>query len=298
VTATSDGPDALRRLAADWLACGRAAMVVEVLAARGSVPREAGTRMLVAADGCAGTIGGGHLEFQAIAEARQALATGTPALPPRDIALGPSLGQCCGGAVRLGIRRLDAAALSEWPDEPVLFQLQLHGAGHVGQALVRLLATLPCRVQWVDSRDEAAAAVQAMGPLPPHIQLVPSDDPVAEVRAASPGTWFLVMTHSHALDLDLVQAVLARGDAGWLGLIGSATKRARFERRLAERGLGEAVNAQLTCPVGLPGIAGKAPAVVAMAVAAQLLQRTAGSRAAGQASARRPRAATSSTRTL
>ena len=292
-----DGPDGLRTLARAWLAAGRPAMVVEVLATRGSVPREAGTRMLVAAEATAGTIGGGHLEFDAIAEARRALVERAPHRPPRDIALGPSLGQCCGGAVRLGLRRLDAAALADWPDEPPLFHLQLHGAGHVGQALVRLLATLRCRVHWVDDRDTAAEAALAWGPgpLPPHITLQAGDDPLAEVAAAPPGCWFLVMTHSHALDLALVQAVLARGDAGWLGLIGSATKRARFERRLAERGLGDAARTQMVCPIGLPGITGKAPPVVAMAVAAQLLQQAG---AVIQASARRPSAATSSTRTM
>ena len=159
-----------------------------------------------------------------------------------------------------------------WPVEPPRFQLQLDGAGHVGRASVRLLAPLPCRVWWIDEREtEFPGDV-----LPPHIQRVCVEPVEAEVAAAPPGCHYLVLTHSHDLDLAIAQAVLARDDVAWFGLIGSATKRARFEHRLAERGLGEAVNTQLTCPVGLAGITGKAPAVVAMAVAAQLLQRAAG----------------------
>lgn len=267
------GPGGLKALAQHWLSQGRPAMVVQVLATRGSVPREAGTRMLVAEDVCAGTIGGGQLEWQAIHAARSALAAGLDAPPEHQVALGPSLGQCCGGMVRLGMTRLDQPALDAWPEMTPLFRLQLHGAGHVGQALVRLLATLPCELHWVDQRDEPVSALALAGPLPAHVRLETSDAPIAEVATAPPGTWYLVMTHSHALDLQLVQAILARADAGWLGLIGSATKRARFEHRLAERGHSPAALASIHCPVGLPDIVGKAPELVAMSIAAQLVQR-------------------------
>jgi xanthine dehydrogenase accessory factor len=146
--------DADRHTALAWLAAGRSALLVQVLEARGSVPRGAGTRMLVAADTVAGTIGGGHLELQAIQRARAMLDAGTgPATEDRPIALGPTLGQCCGGALTLRTGPLDAAALNGWPDEPPLFDLQLYGAGHVGRAIVHLLSTLPCRVQWIDERE-------------------------------------------------------------------------------------------------------------------------------------------------
>jgi xanthine dehydrogenase accessory factor len=269
--AAPGGPNALKALARDWLDQGRPAMLVQVLHSQGSVPRDAGARMLVAADACVGTIGGGHLEWQAIAAARQALQAGRSALPDQNIALGPALGQCCGGRVRLRTVALDAGSLADWPDERPRGHLQLHGAGHVGQALVRLLTGLPLQVHWVDARDDAFALP---GPLPSHVHCTSDDLPDAQVALAPPGACYLVMTHSHALDLQITQAVLRRGDFAYLGLIGSASKRARFEHRLAERGVAAPLLARLTCPVGVPGITGKAPEVVALAIAAQLLQVT------------------------
>jgi xanthine dehydrogenase accessory factor len=242
-------------------------MVVEVAGTRGSVPRDPGTRMLVADDEVQGTIGGGHLELQAIADARahpgQAF--------ERQIALGPTLGQCCGGALTLLFSPLDAAAVARWPDEPPLFTLQLYGAGHVGRAIVRLLATLNCRVAWIDERDDQFPA----GPDAPHIARVCVEPVAAEVSAAGPGDFHLVLTHSHDLDLALAHAILKRADFGWFGLIGSKTKRARFEHRLAARGIAQDMLARMTCPIGMPGIDGKAPEVIAIATVAQMLQAAA-----------------------
>jgi xanthine dehydrogenase accessory factor len=259
--------NALQDAALAWAAAGRAAVVVEVAAARGSVPRDAGTRMLVAADAVLGTIGGGHLELQAMADARSLLAAGGQHFE-RQVALGPSLGQCCGGALLLRHTRLDAAAVRAWAAPAPRFVLQLYGAGHVGRAVARLLAGLPCRVQWVDERQEEFPGE----PLPPHIERLCVEPVQAEVGAAAPGSFFLVLTHSHALDLAISEAILRRGDFGFFGLIGSQTKRARFEARLRERGIGEAPLARMVCPIGLPGIAGKEPEVIAVAVVAQLLQ--------------------------
>ncbi|HSN33716.1 MAG TPA: XdhC family protein, partial [Ideonella sp.] len=142
-----------RRTAEAWLAEGRNAVVVVVLETRGSAPRRAGTRMVVSAAQAVGTIGGGHLELKAIEEARALLGG---AVPPHQThyPLGPALGQCCGGAVTLGFTRLDAAALAAWPDPLPLFHLQLYGAGHVGQAIARLRATLDAKVEWIDEREE------------------------------------------------------------------------------------------------------------------------------------------------
>jgi xanthine dehydrogenase accessory factor len=260
--------DALKRAAADWLRQARPAMLVQVLAARGSVPRGAGTRMLVAADAVAGTIGGGHLELQAIGHARALLANGATQAQDQAIALGPTLGQCCGGALTLRTAPLDAAALAAWPDEPPLFTLQLYGAGHVGRAIVRLLATLPCQVQWIDERESEFPAE----PGPPQIERLCVEPVEAEVRQAPPGAFYLVLTHSHDLDLAITEAVLQRGDFGYLGLIGSATKRARFLRRFEQRGMAADTLARLTCPIGVSGIAGKQPELIAVAVVAQLLQ--------------------------
>jgi xanthine dehydrogenase accessory factor len=154
---------------------------------------------------------------------------------------------------------------------PPRFTLQLYGAGHVGRALVKLLADIDCRVQWIDERE----AEFPPGPLPPHIERVCVEPVEAEVAQAKPGSCFLVLTHSHDLDLAITQAVLARGDFAWFGLIGSATKRARFESRLRQRGVDEAGMSRMVCPIGLPGIAGKEPPVIAVSVLAQLLQATA-----------------------
>lgn len=261
-----------RAAARAWRAAGRPAVVVQVLSHRGSVPREAGTRMLVAADAVAGTIGGGHLELQAIAEARALLARAAAgeAVTPlhRQVALGPTLGQCCGGALELGFTLLAAEDPQTWPAPAPRFELQLYGAGHVGRAVVRLLAGIPCRVSWIDERE----AEFPREPLPPHVERLAVEPVEAEVAAAPPGAFFLVLTHSHALDLAITREILARGDFGWFGLIGSRTKRARFEHRLRECGIAEEGLARMTCPIGVPGITGKEPEVIAVAVVAQMLQ--------------------------
>ncbi|MBK9135864.1 MAG: xanthine dehydrogenase accessory protein XdhC [Betaproteobacteria bacterium] len=266
----------IRTLALAWLAERRPAVVVEVGPTKGSVPRESGTRMLVAADEVLGTIGGGHLELQAIERARAMLANGAHCAHGdgsqrrhvTHVALGPSLGQCCGGALDLVFTPLAAAEPAAWAPPAPRFHLQLYGAGHVGRAIVRLLATLPCRVQWIDERESEFPTE----PLPPHIERVCVEPVEAEVRSAPAGAFYLVLTHSHDLDLALTQAILKRGDFGFFGLIGSKTKRKRFEHRLAERGFAPALVQRITCPIGLEGIEGKEPEVIALAVVAQVMQ--------------------------
>jgi xanthine dehydrogenase accessory factor len=260
---------ALRTQAAQWLAERRPAVLVQVRDSRGSVPREAGTRMLVAADDVAGTIGGGHLEWQAITRARDLLAAGTPTKQDQTIALGPTLGQCCGGALTLAYSPWSADELAAWPEVPPRFHLQLYGAGHVGRAIVALLAGIDCRVEWIDERE---SEFPPAGGEPPHIQRVCVEPVEAEVPNAPPGACYLILTHSHDLDLRITEAVLRRGDFGFCGLIGSETKRARFEHRMQERGIMPEALARLTCPIGVPGITGKEPEVVAIAAVAQLLQ--------------------------
>lgn len=260
----------LRAQAAAWCAAGRAADLIEVVQVWGSAPREAGARMLVAQDDARGTLGGGHLEWMATERARERLRRGDRQSVQAELALGPSLGQCCGGRVALRWQALDAEVLSGWPPVSPRFHLQLHGAGHVGQEVARLLAGLECRVQWVDERPDAwphgadPAASSAL-------QRVVTDDAVAEVATAPPQACFLVMTHRHDLDERIVEAILRRNDFRWAGLIGSQTKRARFMARLAERGLTPDRLSRLTCPIGLPGLQGKSPAVVAVSTVAQLL---------------------------
>ena len=285
---------ALRDTARHWLSAGRPAVVVQVDEIKGSTPRETGTRMLVAADAVLGTIGGGHLEWQAIDLARHLLAETTQGAPvtghatgPRlqkTYPLGPTLGQCCGGVVVLGFEPLSPDSLVHWPDSPARFHLELHGAGHVGQAIVRLLCDLDCTVRWIDERgDDAQTPGDAPGlpdpawlaTLPPHIQWTPTEAADHEVAHAPAHACHLVLTHRHDLDLRIISAVLQRSqqqhDVRLAGLIGSQTKRAKFLHRLEAMGLSSHTLAGLTCPIGLPELTGKEPAVIAVSVVAQLL---------------------------
>lgn len=248
---------------------------VEVAATRGSAPRDAGACMLVSARREWGTVGGGHLELVATQTARGMLTAPVGATRRDRFTLGASLGQCCGGIVELAFQRYDGADLASLEDMleargsavPGETDLWLFGAGHVGRALVRVLAELPFRITWIDSRE-------AMLPpgLPASVRGLHSPHPAEEVKDMAAGAWALVMTHSHDEDLALCEALLAHGRFGWAGVIGSAPKTARFRRRLAQRGFDSAAIARLAMPIGIAGIRGKEPAAIAVAVAAQLLQ--------------------------
>lgn len=225
------------------------------------------------------TIGGGHLEFQAIHEARALLEKEDNTRTTR-YALGPALGQCCGGVVHLKFERISAA------DAPALQQrlranaqpLALFGGGHVGHALVNVLSTLPYNVQWVDSRDEIFPTQ-----LPPNVVCEHSDPVHAAVADLPSGVSVLIMSFSHAEDLDVVAACLQRqrlhSDLKFVGLIGSQTKWATFRHRLETKGFTAQELAFVTCPIGVSGIAGKEPEVIAVSVAAQLLQQRTSQRA-------------------
>lgn len=251
---------------------GETAVLVAVAQTQGSVPREPGAWMAVFAADELGTIGGGQLEWQAIAQAREMLAGPLVAEARWRYPLGPSLGQCCGGVVHLQTRRLSAADVADlqarW--RPALTPLALFGGGHVGRALVRALAPLPFAVHWIDSRD---------GVFPPDVPAkvrTEHSDPVHRAVADLPaGSRVLVMSFSHAEDLDIVAACLERqrreADLPFVGLIGSRTKWAAFRRRLEARGYTPAELDRVTCPIGLPGITGKQPEVIAASVVAQLL---------------------------
>lgn len=248
------------------------AVLVTVQAFRGSVPRETGAWMAVLADATLGTVGGGHLELDAIAHARTLLASGAGDEVVR-YALGPSLGQCCGGEVHLRykwVQAQDPAALKTSLDSATR-PVALFGGGHVGRALVQVLGNLPFTVRWVDSRDEIFPV-----DVPDSVQCEHSDPVQAAVADLVPGSRVVVMSFSHAEDLDVVAACLARqrlrGDLPYVGLIGSQTKWAAFRHRLEVRGFSAAEIAHVTCPIGVPGIRDKRPEVIAVGVAAQLLQ--------------------------
>ena len=262
------------------------AVLVRVTASQGSVPREVGAWMAVFAHSIVGTIGGGRLEWDAMQTARQWLVppgfvagagSGTDAPTgerpyTQRVPLGPSLGQCCGGVVYLSYERVtahDVPALQQrWQAQRLV--VALFGGGHVGRALVQALAPLPFQVRWFDSRDE----VFPPG-LPSQVQTDHSDPIQAAVMDVPAGSRVLIMSFSHAEDLEIVDACLRRRatqhDLPFVGLIGSATKWATFRRRLALRGWSPEALEGITCPIGLPGIRGKQPEVIAASVAAQLL---------------------------
>jgi xanthine dehydrogenase accessory factor len=286
------------------LARGEPVALITLLAVEGSAPRGAGTRMLVTADTIGGTIGGGNLELQAIRQGRAVLEHPPGTWRVQDYPLGPLLAQCCGGRVRLLVERLDpaesgwigqagvlatrftedrlerrllddgvpASALSSRGDKPApgdevvehlgrrTMPVMLFGAGHVGSALARALQPLPVQLAWFDSRKAEAEATGAA--------FVPADDLPACLSGASAEVPVLIMTHDHNLDYALTSTAL-KSPAAFVGLIGSATKRARFLSRLAKDGVDAS---RLTCPIGVPGVKGKEPAIIAVAVAAQLMQ--------------------------
>ncbi len=208
-------------------------------------------RLIVTEECVAGSLGDAALETRVVAAARALLADGGDARLAR-------FAPADEGAEALVF--LD-------PLRDVGFDIVLFGAGHVARALVAVLAGLPCRVTWVDGRESEFPAE-----IPPNVGVVVTDAPEAEVAAAAQGSCFLVMTHSHPLDQALAEAILRRGEFAYFGLIGSLSKRRQFERRMAERGIPAASFADMTCPIGVPGIKGKDPATIAVAVAAQLLQ--------------------------
>ena len=253
--------------------------VITVIAADGSTPREVGAQMAVTKAGdLIGTIGGGALEYAAIADARLAMTDKVQSARKRDWPLGPDLGQCCGGRVTTLIevfQTADQDKIARLASEPNGEQtpLLLFGAGHVGRALVMALAPLPFAIRWIDSRAEAFPPLVVRTATP-----VLTDHPMAEIANAPSGAFVLVMTHSHALDLDIIAQALQRPDLAYVGLIGSATKRARFESRIKAMGGAPESLSRLVCPIGLPGIHGKEPATIAASVAADLLIRREGLR--------------------
>jgi xanthine dehydrogenase accessory factor len=265
------------------------AVVVSIASTQGSVPREAGTWMAVFASQIIGTIGGGHVEFEAIAEARALLKSPETVEPTskryeKRYVLGPSLGQCCGGVMILHYQKYSClgnkyAGYSQKmplnsafkPIPPPKHQnVALFGGGHVGKAIVHILSTLPMQVMWIDSRDEIFP-----DELPRNVVCEHSDPVQAAVKDLPTGSHVLIMSFSHAEDLDIVAACLMRqrerADLPFIGLIGSKTKWATFRHRLEDRGFSAAELAHITSPIGVEGVNGKEPEVIAVAVAAQLL---------------------------
>lgn len=251
------------------------AVLVQVETAQGSVPRDAGTWMAVFASKLVGTIGGGQLEHQAMAKARMMLEKQPlPSAPGvMRVALGPSLGQCCGGVAHLRFEPVQAQNVATLRArlQTAFTPVVLFGGGHVGHAMVRVLSPLPFDLIWIDSREGVFPADVAA-----HVNCEHSDPVQAAVQTLPPQSRVLIMSFSHAEDLQVLAMCLLRqrskADLPYIGLIGSHTKWATFQRRLLARGFTPDELAHVTSPIGVPGISGKEPDVIAIAVAAQLLQ--------------------------
>ncbi len=251
------------------------AVLVQVETAQGSVPRDAGTWMAVFASKLVGTIGGGQLEHEAMAKSRTLLEKQPLPTTPEVMrfALGPSLGQCCGGVASLRFERVQAQNVATLRArlQSAFTPVVLFGGGHVGHALVRVLSPLPFAVMWIDSRDGVFPA-----DVPGHVYCEQSEPVEAAVHTLPPQSRVLIMSFSHAEDLQVLAMCLLRqrskADLPYIGLIGSRTKWATFQRRLLARGFTPGELAHVTSPIGVPGISGKEPDVIAIAVAAQLLQ--------------------------
>ncbi len=243
---------ALSKLEAD----ATPAVMITVVDERGSTPRNAGAKMLVSADERFDTIGGGHLEHKSIKIARAMLKERQTQPRLERFSLGASLGQCCGGATTLLFEPLNTGTV----------QIVLFGAGHVGRALISILSTLPCRILWVDSREDEFPAF-----IPDGVEKVVNEFPVDEVEPAAAHSYFIVMTHNHQLDQELTEAILKRNDFTYFGLIGSQTKRMKFEHRLKAKGFEPSVIERMTCPMGIPEVKGKLPAEIAVSVAGEVI---------------------------
>ncbi|WP_425641906.1 xanthine dehydrogenase accessory protein XdhC [Marinomonas gallaica] len=235
---------------------GEAYVLVTVIGTRGSSPRETGSKMVVTAEHSDDTIGGGHLEYKSIAKARELLLTQQDCQHIEEYPLGATLGQCCGGKVTVLFEHFAERGKDVW----------VFGAGHVSKAMVPLLAELPLRVHWVDSREE-----QFPEYIPSNVERCLTDDPVGELKRATAGSYMLVLTHNHQLDYELTEAALRRGDLGFLGVIGSDTKALRFRQRLSHRQFDETAIDKMTCPVGLEQVPGKRPMEVAVSITGQLI---------------------------
>ncbi|MEE4299345.1 MAG: xanthine dehydrogenase accessory protein XdhC [Pseudomonadales bacterium] len=235
-----------------------ACVLATVLGTSGSAPRDPGAKMVVTREESFDTLGGGRLEALVIEAARAMLAGDGPAQAVEHFPLGEAAQQCCGGAVTVLLERI----------APALTPLALFGAGHVGQALVRILAELPFHVIWIDPRAERMPAAA-----PANVRPVVAADPVVAVEDLPEHVPALVMTHDHALDQRLVSILLRRSDRAFVGLIASDVKAARFRMRLGAEGIDEARLARLVSPVGLREVPGKEPMAVAVSIAAQLLQQ-------------------------
>ncbi len=241
---------------ADLQQRGEPCVLVTIIEERGSTPRNSGSKMVVTAERIFETIGGGHLEYKAMEIARQMLESRTQDTRLERFSLGASLGQCCGGATVL---------LFEPMGQPQA-HIAVFGAGHVGRALVPILASLPCKVRWIDSREN-----EFPEQIPAGVEKVVNEEVIDEIGNMPKGSYYIVMTHNHQLDLELTAEILKRNDFAYFGLIGSKTKRVKFEHRLRERGFASETVQRMRCPMGIGEVKGKLPVEIAISIAGEVV---------------------------
>lgn len=251
---------------AAYLAAQPEVIRVRIARVRGSSPRDEGAEMFVSQSAVHGTIGGGQLEYMAIDEARALLIRGAPC-GEMDVPLGPEIGQCCGGRVEIALVRMDdvmraEAIKAENAAQDARPHLYILGAGHVGRALADLTQHLPLRTVLVDGRAAELGLCDA------EVETALTPLPEALVRDAPAGSAFVILTHDHALDFLLADEALGRGDGAYVGMIGSATKRASFTSWTRARG-GSA--AGLTCPIGAGQSGDKRPEMIAALVLGEVV---------------------------
>ena len=254
------------------------AIACELTSVRGSSPREQGTFMVVGPEAIFGTIGGGALEYMVIEHARRLLAT-RRAAEAMDVPLGPEIGQCCGGRVAVSLRFAEQEVRDELAsrvaaEDARLPHVYVFGAGHVGRALAQMLALLPVQLQVIDTRLEELAMLPAG--IPSRAVAMPE----AVVRAAPPGSAFVILTHDHALDFLIAQEALRRTDSPYVGMVGSATKRARFSSWFRDEGGDPSALERLVLPIGAQGLGDKRPSVIAALAAAEIMVHIGGWEAA------------------
>ena len=231
-------------------------VIATVLGTNGSTPRGTGSKMVISGEHIYDTLGGGHLEFAVIKKARELLVQGEAMQVIEQFNLAANLGQCCGGVATVMLECMQCER----------FTLDIYGAGHVAQALIGILAQLPIRIRWIDNRADVFPEQ-----IPANVVKIIDEEPTQQIKHAPNNNNYLILTHNHQLDFELTQAIIKRGDANWLGVIGSDTKAKRFKQRLTHRNFTAEQVKQMTCPVGLKNVTGKLPMEVAISISAQLI---------------------------
>ena len=237
--------------------------IVTILKMEGSAPRDQQAKMVVTPTTTFDTIGGGNLEYQAITKSRLLLKQDKGYIGCETFSLGRDLTQCCGGKVELLFEVFPACD----------FHILLFGAGHVGQALMKIIAELPCQVQWIDSRSDQFPENNDYWENKTNVEMVVSERPFEFVESCPENAYYLIMTHSHETDFELCEAILSRSDIRYCGLIGSRSKAAKFRSRLSKKGFTDAEISRLICPMGSIDVPGKTPMEVSVSIAAELLNR-------------------------